>query len=137
MNLRKVNPAKTRRFFLFIFLILLGITAASYVLFPLRQVLGRNVESVVNTEWVSWDNGSLLFHEETVEHVGKENTTTHSFEEEHGAIEILDDGQIYMILSRFGENKLMTSDGKAVFYLKTLKETSEKSTKEDSHEESN
>lgn len=117
--MKRIDPAKTVRFCLAALGVFAMLAAMSYVCFPIWGVLTRSSDSVASTEWVSWNLGSLTFEEETVTHKTAESTYTLPYEERDGAVRITQSGKDYMVLARFGSNKLITSDGAAVFYLKT------------------
>lgn len=107
-----------------VFGILLAVVAATYVGFPLHGVLHRSVETVAMTEWLSWDYGSLDFGDSSVVHAIGGSSRSYPYEERDGAVKITEGGETYMVLTRFGENKLMTSDGSHLFYLKSSLVTS-------------
>ena len=112
-------PGEKKRSFLFGFLAISAIAIAVwYLSFSLCGLFGRSSDSVSNTEWVSWNVGTLYFGETTGNYNDSENSTFFRFEEQGGSVKIIVEEQLYMALTRFGGNKLITSDGASVFYLK-------------------
>ena len=120
MTLRKdkVDGRKRNRFLLKILLITVIGIGAWYLIHALNGVLGRSSASVSNSEWVSWNVGTLYFGETTGNYNDSTKSTFFRFEERGGAVKIIVNEELFMALVRFDENKLMTSDGKSVFYYK-------------------
>ncbi len=102
-----------------VFGLLLLVVAVTYVAFPLHGVLHRSVETVAMTEWLSWDYGSLDFGESSVVHTIEGSSRTFPYEERDGAVKVMEGDSPYLIMTRFGGNKLMTADGSHIFYLKS------------------
>jgi len=117
-SVRRVDGKKTAKFLLGISAIIVFVLAFSYVHFSMGGVLGRDVSSVVGTEWMSWEIGTLSFDEETVTHNNKGDERTFPYKEDNGSVVVDGTENPYMILCRLDGNKLITSNGKYLFYLK-------------------
>ena len=119
VSLRKVDGKKTAKFLLAIFGMAVAAIAASYVIYPIHSVLHRSVATVAGTEWMSWDKSILSFDKDRATHRTQSYSRTLPYEERDGAIKIMDGEADYMILTRFGDARLITSDGRTIFYMKT------------------
>lgn len=105
----------------FIIALIVGVfiaIVALYVFNSCHGVFGRSTDSVSFTEWVSWNVGTIQFGNTT----GNYNNTVESlffrFEEKAGTVKMIVNEKIYMILTRFDDNLLLTSDGMDAFYYK-------------------
>ena len=119
-RLTRVSGVKHRRF-LFGSILTLGVLAiAWYACFAMNGIFQRNVDSVVNTEWISWDNGTLSFGEYQARLVTDSTTFTYNFEEREGTIWMKSQFENdQLVLVRFKNTRMITSDGKRIFYLKS------------------
>ena len=109
---------KKKKFLLGILLISVVGVAFWYLSFSFAALFGRSTESVRNTEWVSWNVGTLYFGETTGTYNDSKESTFFRFEEQSGSVELIVDERLYMALTRVGGNKIITSDGANVFYFK-------------------
>lgn len=81
-------------------------------------VFGRPSGSVANSEWVSWNVGTLFFGETTGLYSTAEKRIEFRYEERGGSIKIYEYEEVAFCLTRFGDKKLIKSDGSSVFYYK-------------------
>ena len=109
---------KKKSFVLGAFGVLAIAIAFWYLSFSFSGLFGRSSESVSNTEWVSWNVGTLYFGETTGTYNDSKKSTFFRFEEQDGSVKIIVEEKLYMALTRFSDNKLIKSDGSSVFYLK-------------------
>ena len=109
---------KKKSFFLGILAIAAIAVALWYLSFSFSGLFGRSSESVSNTEWVSWNVGTIYFSETTGTYNDSKKSTFFRFEEQDGSVKMIVEEKLYMALTRFGENKRINSDGSSVFYLK-------------------
>lgn len=113
-----IPAEKRKKFFVGILAIALIGVSFWYLSFSFAGLFGRSVDSVSNTEWVSWNVGTLYFGETTGTYNDSKKTTFFRFEEQSGSVKVIVEEKLYMALTRVNDNKIITSDGMSVFYLK-------------------
>ena len=90
----------------------------SFVFFPLSGLLGRSTESVKGSEWIS-NVGTLSFSDNVCRYVDNESAKTYTYLERYGTVTLYaDSGELETSFTRFGDKKLITSDGRTIYTLK-------------------
>ena len=94
----------------------------------MEGIYQRSVESVANTEWISWEEGSLYFTDYQAKIVTDTSTSTYNYEERDGTVWMRSEFEgDQIVLVRFKDTRMITSDGKVVFYLKSAVKAEESS----------
>lgn len=119
MELKHVDPQKRKRFLIGLVLAVLIITAFSYFKFSADGILSRSIDALGGTEWIAWSGESLSFADTSVYYQTKEEGKSYPYEERVGVVELLDGNNVYKVFLRFSSERLITSDGRQIFYLKS------------------
>ena len=127
-RLTKVSSKQHGKFILKISILLAVLAAGWYCFFSMDGVYQRSVESVANTEWISWEEGSLYFTDYQAKLVTDTSTSTYNYEEREGTVWMRSEFEgDQIVLVRFKDTRMITSDGKVVFYLKSADKAEESS----------
>ena len=94
-----------------------AVVLVSYSAHAAAGVFGRSTESVAMTRWVSFDQATVSFGKESGEIATDGESRAFLYRENAGAVLATFEGGGAMRLTRFYSDRLMTSDGKTVFYL--------------------
>lgn len=116
---KETVDSKTKtRFIITVVIGLLIAVAAWYLLNGCSGIFGRSTETVKFSEWVSWDVGTIQFGNTTGYYNNEKENLFFRYEEQSGSIKMIVNEKVYMVLVRFDDNLLLTSDGKDAFYYK-------------------
>lgn len=130
MDLRHVDSNKRKRFFIGLGAAILIVVAFSYLKFSASGIIGRSTDPLSGTEWIAWSGDSLKFSENTVDYATAKSSGSYPYEEQAGAVKLLEGGKVYKVFLRFNMERLISENGQTVFYLRSVlpEDTSEEVT---------
>lgn len=97
--------------------VLAAALAVSYVSYSAAGVFGRSTDSVAGTRWVSFGQSAVSFGSDDGEISTEGSSRAFSYEENAGAVIATFPEGGSMRFTRFYSDRLMSADGKTVFYL--------------------
>ncbi len=106
------------RFALSLVIGLLLFVGGWYVLNSCSGVFGRSTETVKFSQWTSWNAGSIYFGDTTGNYNDTKENIFFRYEEKSGSVKVIVNEKVYMVMTRFDDNLLLTSDGQNAFYYK-------------------
>lgn len=96
------------------------VTVFSYIKFSADGILSRSTETLSGTEWIAWSGDSLDFKEDSVFYQTAKESKYYPYQEKVGVVELMDGEEVYKVFLRFNSERLISSDGQTIFYLKSI-----------------